>query len=166
MILIENLTLLKKVPNGYFRSADAIFKRGNTYFITFCHGGKDGEMSLEINGWRLKVCPCDIRDVIEKNLDFHIPKNAPVVITPCHSFYVNNKYEKELKDNNIKLHSKWKNSTAWCVYNPINIIPFRNSNENTVVDPSNKFAMIIDYKMFSRFDATNAITGRTKVKKI
>jgi len=84
-----------RTPDGLFKTED-----GN-WLITFCHGNKHGDLSLQIWDVFFRITPNEIRRKIKLEFGIDIPKKEAVFINPCHPKHVCDKYSKELKENNI-----------------------------------------------------------------
>jgi len=114
MHLINNLYFLKSANNGDFRGKhDGIYKRGEDFYITFCHGGMDGTMSLQMNGRTRDVLPSQFRKMIATSLDVVIPEDKKLFINPCMVENVRREYPNDLKLNNVFIYSDKDFTHTW-----------------------------------------------------
>jgi len=111
--VIRNLKMAKRVSPGFFRPMhEGIYQNEKGFYLTFCHGGEDGTLALEVaSGW-YDVTPANIREVISKVADFNIPKDAILYITPCYPKQVTELYHDELRENNVRLFGTWDTLTC------------------------------------------------------
>jgi hypothetical protein len=111
MFFIKDLKFIKSANNTF--AYDGILKKGNAYYITFCHGDKMGDLAIEVDKSTIEVTPDNIKKEINELLGCDIKKNDILFINPCHPYQVRSKYLKSLIKNKIFLFSgRWEEVTA------------------------------------------------------
>jgi hypothetical protein len=113
-ILLENWEPI--ISSGSSRQncnpfTESIYKKGNEYYINFCHGNESGKLMLDINNKNILVHPNQIRSIIWNELQFYIDSNMKIIISPCYPLRVLKKHIDILKDNFIEIIGNWDGST-------------------------------------------------------
>jgi len=149
MIIIKDVKLVAHSYNSN-RGIDGVFKKDNNYYITFCHGAKDGSIFLQMEDFLYTITPYLIVDFIRDILHYNISKQGSVFITPCHPNKVVERYSKELIENNISVIGNWNDNTMWTpviensVYETKKIISNRNGIEYSKSRPDCIYSLQLD----------------------
>lgn len=105
-----------------FRRGDGLYKvNEDTYIITFCHGDEQGELGLQINDTMYDVSPDTLRSTLQDVLQYKLPTESRLFITPCFPSTVREVCGKELAKHNIFVEGNWNAITNW------NVISSRNN---------------------------------------
>jgi hypothetical protein len=143
--IIKNLVQVASAQNPSRGEQDGLWKRGNDFFITFMHGGADGDISFQIGENTIfnqdkTLLGEDIRPIIKTFFGIDIPKNARIFVDPCHAGAVARKHKKDFLENNIFIYSgmESKHTSQMFIHsnnsskNVFNCIVFDTSNKNDI----------------------------------
>lgn len=111
MIVIKNLRFIKSANNLF--AYDGILHKGRAYYVTFCHGDIDGELSIKSGKDIFCVSPSDIKEKINEIFKCYIRQDDILFINPCYPVQVRNRYGEALKQNKVFLYSgNWDEETT------------------------------------------------------
>jgi hypothetical protein len=117
ILVKKDLNVVCSSNNSGRLKYDGVLCDGKSYYITCCHGNRDGGLSLEINNSRSNIYPDTIREAINSKLGLKIKDNDKVFILPCHPKKVRSEYGKQLKKNHISLFcNNWGGDTEFAFY--------------------------------------------------
>lgn len=132
--------------------ADGLYEKNDVYYATFFHGGRLGELSIEVSsGEIIIISPFAIRELIKLFYHFTIPDHKRIVIFPCHPKIVRQENYLALRESHIGVLGNWTSVTRLGV-----VVPPPNfsvaTSEYVIKHPSDSYDIVANYKYMTASD--------------
>jgi hypothetical protein len=131
MIILHDFEIIK--VNGIdCKFYNSIYNRGNCWFLPFCHGYEDGNLTIDTPEGEFIMRPQDYRGVIRNSFLVDIPDFDNIYIAPCYGKKVSALQGTDLLKRGIIILSDEMEEEVVCVFtNEQNKMCY---NEDDIVD--------------------------------